>query len=44
MPAENILLKISQIAGVGSVGIGGQQKPAIRVQADPQASPTAASA
>lgn len=36
--AENILLpKISQIAGVGTVGIGGQQKPAIRVQVDPQA-------
>jgi multidrug efflux pump subunit AcrB len=36
--AENILLpKISQIAGVGIVGIGGQQKPAIRVQVDPQA-------
>ena len=27
--------KISQIAGVGQVGIGGQQKPAIRVQVDP---------
>ena len=36
--AENILLpKISQITGVGLVGIGGQQKPAIRVQVDPQA-------
>ena len=36
--AENILLpKISQIDGVGQVGIGGQQKPAIRVQVDPQA-------
>src|SRR5258705_5566145 len=36
--AENILLqKISQIQGVGLVGIGGQQKPAIRVQLDPQA-------
>ncbi len=35
---ENILLqKISQISGVGLVGIGGQQKPAIRVQLDPQA-------
>ena len=34
--AENILLqKISQISGVGLVGIGGQQKPAIRVQVDP---------
>src|SRR5260221_6516183 len=36
--AENILLqKISQISGVGLVGIGGQQKPAVRVQVDPQA-------
>ena len=36
--AETILLeKVSQIAGVGLVGIGGQQKPAIRVQVDPQA-------
>ena len=36
--AENILLpKISQIPGVGLVGIGGEQKPAIRVQVDPQA-------
>jgi hydrophobe/amphiphile efflux-1 (HAE1) family protein len=36
--AENIFLqKISQIPGVGLVGIGGQQKPAIRVQVDPQA-------
>ena len=36
--AENILLqKISQISGVGLVGIGGQQKPAIRVQLDPKA-------
>src|SRR6201996_9068731 len=36
--AENILLpKISQIAGVGQVGIGGQEKPAIRVQVNPQA-------
>ena len=36
--AENILEpKISQIAGVGQVGIGGQEKPAIRVQVDPQA-------
>jgi multidrug efflux pump subunit AcrB len=36
--AENILLqKISQIPGVGLVGIGGQQRPAIRVQLDPQA-------
>jgi hydrophobe/amphiphile efflux-1 (HAE1) family protein len=36
--AESILLpKISQISGVGLVGIGGQQRPAIRVQVDPQA-------
>ncbi|MBO0759281.1 MAG: efflux RND transporter permease subunit, partial [Bradyrhizobiaceae bacterium] len=36
--AENILLpKISQISGVGLVGIGGQEKPAIRVQVNPQA-------
>jgi hydrophobe/amphiphile efflux-1 (HAE1) family protein len=36
--AENILLpKIAQISGVGLVGIGGQQRPAIRVQVDPQA-------
>src|SRR5437764_33695 len=36
--AENILLqKISQIPGVGLVGIGGQQKPAVRVQLDPEA-------
>ena len=36
--AEGILVpKISQISGVGQVGIGGQQKPAIRVQVDPQA-------
>ena len=36
--AETILLqKISQISGVGLVGIGGQQKPAIRVRVDPQA-------
>ena len=36
--AENILAqKISQIGGVGLVGIGGQQKPAIRVQVNPEA-------
>src|SRR5258708_21235235 len=36
--AENILLpKISQISGVGLVGIGGQQKPARRGQVNPQA-------
>jgi hydrophobe/amphiphile efflux-1 (HAE1) family protein len=36
--AQNILLqKISQISGVGLVGIGGQQQPTIRVQVDPEA-------
>jgi hydrophobe/amphiphile efflux-1 (HAE1) family protein len=36
--AENILMqKISQISGVGLVGIGGRQKPAVRIQVDPQA-------
>ncbi len=36
--AENILLpKISTVSGVGLVGIGGQEKPAIRVQVNPQA-------
>jgi hydrophobe/amphiphile efflux-1 (HAE1) family protein len=36
--AQNILLqKISQISGVGLVGVGGQQQPAVRVQVDPQA-------
>jgi hydrophobe/amphiphile efflux-1 (HAE1) family protein len=36
--AENILLpKISQIPGVGLVGIGGQQKPSIRIRVNPQA-------
>jgi hydrophobe/amphiphile efflux-1 (HAE1) family protein len=36
--AQNIMLqKISQIPGVGLVGIGGQQQPAVRVQVDPQA-------
>ncbi|MEI9401812.1 efflux RND transporter permease subunit [Mesorhizobium argentiipisi] len=35
---EGILVpKLSQIAGVGQVGIGGQQKPTVRVQVDPQA-------
>ena len=34
--AENILAQhISQISGVGLVTVGGQQKPAIRVQVDP---------
>jgi hydrophobe/amphiphile efflux-1 (HAE1) family protein len=36
--AQNILLqKISQISGVGLVGVGGQQQPTVRVQVDPQA-------
>jgi hydrophobe/amphiphile efflux-1 (HAE1) family protein len=36
--AENILLqKISQISGVGLVGVGGQQKPSVRIQVDPEA-------
>ena len=36
--AETIFMqKISQIPGVGLVGIGGQQQPAIRVQVDPVA-------
>jgi len=36
--AESILMpKISEVAGVGLVNIGGQQKPAIRVQVNPQA-------
>jgi len=34
---EYLLQKISQISGVGLVGVGGQQKPAIRVQLDPEA-------
>jgi HAE1 family hydrophobic/amphiphilic exporter-1 len=35
---QNILLqKISQVPGVGLVGIGGQQQPTIRVQVDPEA-------
>src|ERR1700759_1677214 len=36
--AQNILLqKISQVSGVGLVGIGGQVQPAVRVQVDPAA-------
>jgi hydrophobe/amphiphile efflux-1 (HAE1) family protein len=36
--AQNILLqKISQLPGVGLVGIGGAQQPAVRVQVDPEA-------
>ena len=35
---QNILLqKISQISGVGLVGIGGTQQPSVRVQVDPEA-------
>jgi len=34
--AENVILpRLSQISGVGLVSIGGQQKPAVRVQIDP---------
>ncbi len=36
--ADSILAqKLSQVAGVGLVSVGGGQKPAVRVQADPQA-------
>jgi hydrophobe/amphiphile efflux-1 (HAE1) family protein len=36
--AQNILLqKISQISGVGLVGVGGEQQPSVRVQVDPEA-------
>jgi hydrophobe/amphiphile efflux-1 (HAE1) family protein len=36
--AQNILMqKISQISGVGLVGVGGQVQPAVRVQVDPAA-------
>src|ERR1700759_3961523 len=36
--AQNILLqKISQVSGVGLVGVGGQVQPAVRVQVDPAA-------
>src|SRR5882757_6671443 len=35
--AENILVQnISQITGVAQVNVGGQQKPAVRIQIDPQ--------
>ncbi|HYB09178.1 MAG TPA: efflux RND transporter permease subunit, partial [Alphaproteobacteria bacterium] len=34
--ADNVLAQqLSQISGVGFVGIGGEQKPAVRVQVDP---------
>src|SRR5262249_16767424 len=34
--AENVILpRMSQIPGVGLVSLGGQQKPAVRVQVDP---------
>jgi HAE1 family hydrophobic/amphiphilic exporter-1 len=36
--AQNILMqKISQISGVGLVGIGGEEQPTVRVQVDPDA-------
>lgn len=36
--AQNILLqKISQVSGVGLVGIGGTQQPTVRIQVDPEA-------
>ena len=36
--AQNILLqKISQVSGVGLVGVGGTQQPTVRVQVDPEA-------
>ncbi|KJC56688.1 acriflavine resistance protein B [Bradyrhizobium sp. LTSPM299] len=36
--AQNILLqKISQVSGVGLVGIGGAQQPTVRIQVDPEA-------
>src|SRR5206468_492970 len=36
--AQNILLqKISQVSGVGLVGVGGTQQPTVRIQVDPQA-------
>ena len=35
--SENILAQqISQVSGVAYVGVGGQQKPAVRVQVDPE--------
>ncbi len=35
--AENVILpRMSQVAGVGLVSLGGQQKPAVRVQVDPE--------
>jgi hydrophobe/amphiphile efflux-1 (HAE1) family protein len=36
--AQNILFeKLSQVPGVGLVGVGGEQQPAVRVQVDPEA-------
>ncbi|HEY1945199.1 MAG TPA: efflux RND transporter permease subunit [Roseiarcus sp.] len=36
--AQNILFeKLSQVSGVGLVGIGGEQQPTVRVQVDPEA-------
>ncbi|MGF6311668.1 hydrophobe/amphiphile efflux-1 (HAE1) family protein [Bradyrhizobium sp. i1.8.4] len=36
--AQNILLqKISQVSGVGLVGVGGMQQPTVRIQVDPEA-------
>ena len=36
--AQNILFeKLSQIPGVGLVGVGGEQQPTVRVQVDPEA-------
>ena len=36
--SQNILLqKISQVSGVGLVGIGGMQQPTVRIQVDPEA-------
>ncbi len=36
--AQNILFeKLSQVSGVGLIGIGGEQQPTVRVQVDPEA-------
>jgi hydrophobic/amphiphilic exporter-1 (mainly G- bacteria), HAE1 family len=34
--------QISQVTGVALVSLGGEQRPAIRIQVDPQSSPRAA--